>query len=148
MFVVVTVACVSLAVVLHRARARRGALRAIDELGGGYSITIGGPAWLRSIVKDDKYFYDIKRVSFESKPERAFTDDDLAFVVDSINVFKQPKIIHLLRTDVTDDGLRHVCRVHDVEQVWLDENPKVTAEGAAQLQRAIPSCQVQYTGPD
>ncbi len=93
MFVVTTVLCVALGVVLHRARARREALRAIDELGGGYSITISGPEWLRSIVKDDKYFYDIGRISFRNRPGRPFTDKDLASVIDSINVFKNKSSI-------------------------------------------------------
>jgi len=143
-FVVVTVLCIALGIVLHRARARREALRVIDELGGGYSITIGGPAWLRSIVKDDKYFYDIERISFTNTRERPFTDEDLASVIDSINVFRRPKIIHLTETDVTDDGLRHLYGVRDLEKAWLYENPKVTDEGAAQLQRVIPACIVSH----
>src|SRR5690242_18834364 len=75
LFVVMAVLCIALGIVLHRARARREALRVIDELGGGYSIIIDGPAWLRSIVKDDKYFYDIGRISFTNTPERPFTDE-------------------------------------------------------------------------
>ena len=172
LFVVVTLLCVTLGVVLHRARARREALQAIDELGGGYSITIGGPAWLRSIVKDDKYFYDISRISFRNRPERPFTDEDLASVIDSINVFKRAKTLDLTDTDVTDNGSRHLCRVQNLERLRLGSttitdagltdaglvnleplvslqeldisDTTVTDEGIARFKRSVPACRVQH----
>lgn len=171
MFVVVTVACVALGIVLHRARTRREALRAIDELGGGYSIVIGGPAWLRSIVQDDKYFYDISRISFRNRPERPFTDEDLASVIDSINVFRRPKEMDFAETNVTDDGLRLLSRIRNVESVYLHSVPitdaglqnleslrslkrldlfytNVTEEGVARFKQSVPGCKVQYRSPD
>ena len=57
-FVVVTLLCVALAITLHRFRARRAAIRDIYELGGGYGVELKGPAWLRQLVGDDKYFYE------------------------------------------------------------------------------------------
>jgi hypothetical protein len=168
LFVIVTVACIALGIVLHRVRARREALRAIDELGGGYSIVIDGPEWLRSIINDDKYFYDISRISFRNRPERPFTDDDLASVIDSINVFRRPKEMDLAETDVTDDGLRLLSRIRNVESVYLYCNPitdaglanleplrslktldlfetNVTEEGVARFKRSVPGCTVQYS---
>ena len=172
LFVVVTVLSVALGIVLHRARTRREALRAIDELGGGYSITIGGTAWLRSIVNDDKYFYDISRISFRNTPERPFTDENLASVIDSINTFKRPKLLDLTDTDVTDNGLPHLYRVRNLEGLRLGSttvadagltdaglvkleplsslktldisNTKATDEGIARFKRSVPGCRVQH----
>jgi hypothetical protein len=173
--IAVSITCVALAIIGHHYRTRRAAVRAIDELGGGYSIHLQGPAWLRKLVDDDKYFYNLRRISLgrpdsPCKAERPFNDEELAAVIDHINVFRGPRMLDFQGSPITDEGLRHLQRVRDLEILWLDSTPitdagllhlasistlkqiqltgsKVTDEGVAKLQRSLPNCHVDYQAP-
>ena len=174
-FVVVTLLCVALAITLHHFRARRAAIGAIDELGGGYGVELVGPAWLRQLVGDDKYFYEAHRISLGRpdtpyKAERPFNDEELAGIIDHINVFTGAKTLDLTRSPITDDGLRCLSRVRDLERLYLGDTAitdaglanleplvslkrvwligtKVTEQGVAKLQRSLPNCTISYRAP-
>lgn len=174
-FIAVSISCVALAVIGRHYRTRRAAIRAIDELGGGYSIQLKGPEWLRKLVGDDKYFYNLRRISL-GRPDspypaiRPFNDQELAAVIDHINVFRGPRMLDFQGSPITDEGLRCLTRVRDLETLQLESTPitdaglvylepittlkevqltgsKVTDEGVAKLQRSLPNCKVDYRAP-
>jgi hypothetical protein len=172
-FVLLTIFCVVLGITLNRARTRRAAIRAIDELGGTYGIRIEGPKWVRDLVKDDKYFYNATRISFGPlnqgyDPRRPFTDDELAHVIDHINAFSRFHTLDLRGSKVTDDGLKELRRLHRLENLWLTETgitdagtihlealktlkeidftgTNVTKEGVSGLRRALPDCNIKLS---
>lgn len=169
---VMTVAALLLTVPLNRARARREAIRAIDELGGTYGVEIMGPKWLREWVDDSKYFYDAIRVSFGPHnqgydPRRPFTDDELERVIEHLNAFPGFKNLRLMGSEVTDDGLRQLSRLRNLEDIRLDGmdvtdnglehlaeiktlrlvsvlGTKVTADGVAKLKPSLPNCTITH----
>jgi hypothetical protein len=166
------VVAVGVAATLHHFRARRAAIRAIDELGGGYGVELKGPAWLRELVGDDKYFYEAHRISLGRpdstyKAERPFNDKELAGIIDHINVFTGAKTLDLMGSPVTDDGLRCLSRIRDLEVLRLDSTAvtdaglvhleplvslkaihltgtKATEQGIAKLQHCLPNCTIDY----
>ncbi|HEY2839795.1 MAG TPA: hypothetical protein VGJ26_11635 [Pirellulales bacterium] len=174
-FIVVTLLCVALAITARNYHTRRAAIRAIDELGGSYGVELLGPEWLRNLVGDDKYFYNALRISLGRpdspyQAERPFNDQELAGMVDQINVFRGARYLDLQGSPITDEGLRCLVRVRDLEILQLESTAvtdaglvylepittlkevrltgtKVSDEGVAKLQRNIPKCTVEYRAP-
>lgn len=170
--IAVSISCVALAVIGNHYRNRRAAVRAIDELGGSYSIQLKGSAWLRQLVGDDKYFYNLRRISLGNPDslypaERPFNDQELATIIDHINVFRGPRMLDFQGSPITDEGLRHLKHVRNLEILWLDSTPitdagllqlasistlkqiqltgsKVTDEGVEKLRRSLPNCHIDY----
>lgn len=168
--VLITVVAVVLAIGINRARSRRAAIRAIDELGGTYGVQVMGPTWLRDWVGDDKYFYDAIQVSFGRgndgyDPQRPFTDAELAGVIEHLNAFPSFSLLSLNCTDISDDGLRHLKRIRNLEHLRLNvtkvsdeglghlttirtlkkielERTNVTDKGIAELRNSLPNCEI------
>ncbi len=129
-----------------------------------------GPSWLRSWIDDEKCFYDAIRVSFGPAcegydPRRPFTDEELAQVVAHLNAFPSFSTLSLSRSDVTDDGLRHLHRLRNLEYLRLRatsisdqglqhlatlpnlkkvelHRTNVTDAGIAELERSLPHCEI------
>ncbi len=168
--VVTAIVAIFLGITIHRARARRDAIRAIDERGGTYGVYITGPAWLRRLAGDEKYFYDAARVSFGPSnqgydPKRPFTNDELEQMIDHINAFPPFIDLDLSSPHITDDGLRHLSGLRNIEGLWLKRakitddaiehlvqlttlkelhfwGTEITEEGIARLQEALPNCTI------
>jgi hypothetical protein len=52
------------------------------------------------------------------------------------------KLLFLRGTDVTDDGLRRLEALHDLQFLRLENCPNITDEGVARLQKALPKCKI------
>jgi hypothetical protein len=117
MFVVVTVLCVWLLVVVNRAHRQRDAVAAIEALGGrvvytqpgqGASEAIPKPFLRRWLPRD--YFNDVREVI-------------------------------LAGTQVTETGLAHLQRLTRLRSLSLD-GTHVTDTGVSKLREALPKCQI------
>jgi hypothetical protein len=172
MLLVVTVIAVSLGAYMRHLNVRRDAIKAIDELGGTYGVRIVGPKWLQALLGDEKYFYDATRVSFGPynqgyNPSHPFKDADLARMIDHINVFDSFNTLDLNGSSITDEGLRDLKRLRNIEILWLSGTSvtdnclpylsdlkslrevdltvtQVTDVGAAKLQQSLPSCRIKH----
>jgi len=169
-FVLITVLGVCLGIVINQARNRKKAIVAIDELGGTYGVYSVGPKWLRDLVKDERYFYDAGRVSFgPSNPAytHEFRNEDLERMVDLLNVFSHFRMLDIAGTHISDDGLRHLKRLRNLEHLRLSStvvsdrglehlkgiktlreieltDTDVTDQGVAELRRALPMCKITH----
>src|SRR5688572_7381639 len=90
--VVVTGVCIFLAVVVKRAHDRRSAISAIDAWGAGYTIDILTPDWTLEYVRNNKWFYEISRVTISPEcagydPEHPFDDQALQRLIPYLNRF-------------------------------------------------------------
>ncbi len=170
--ILVTILCLALGIVVNKARSRRAAIRAIDELGGTYGVRIEGPQWMRDLVKDDKYFYHPVRISFGPhnqgySPERPFTDHELTRVIDHIKLFSRFNFLDLFESNITDRGLTELRRLPGLEILRLNgtkitdagieyltpltslqsidlTGTLVTRSGATKLQQALPNCKIIF----
>jgi hypothetical protein len=170
--VVVALIGIGLGVAVNRARSRKAAIVAIDNLGGTYAFFETGPQWLRNLVHDDKYFYDAARVTLGSTAagynfNRPFKDEDLDGMIDHLNVFSRFEQLDLSGSKVTDDGLRHLKGLRSLKILNLSNTAvsdeglarlqgistlrelelvrtKVTKAGVDELQRSLPTCTIRY----
>ena len=173
LLIIVTGLCIFLGVTAKQIHDRRAAISAIDAFGGGYSILIEGPEWLRNLVEDEKLFWNLGRVSFSSDldgydPSHPFDDDALRDIIPYINRFSHFYILHLVSLPVTDNGLSHLktlknlkqvllinmqvtdeglkilAEIESLEYIWIQDTA-VTAEGVARLRSTRPDCEVVWS---
>lgn len=172
--IALTLCGVWLGYTMHRVRARRDAIRAIDANGGTYGVYVVGPKWLGYFIRDEKCFYDASRVSFGPHnsgydPANPFNDDDLAGIIDHLNAFSDFRSLDLQNTNVTDNGLRFLSGIRYLELLQLDGTnvtddcipylieiktlrqlsllqTAITEDGFARLQMALPNCHILRTG--
>jgi len=170
LLLVVTLFAVFVGVTVNRARSRKAAIVAIDEMGGMYGVRVEGPQWLRNLIGDERYLYNAIRVSFgplnESyDPSNPFTDSELGEIVDHLNAFSGFYHLDLRLTNITDNGLEHLKRLRKLEVLSLDNTAisdeglahlhsrsslrqlvlsrtQVTSEGVARLQQKLPNCEI------
>ena len=170
LLIAITIVCIWLGFELNRARARRTAILAVEDLGGTYGVHIMGPAWLRKMMGDDKCFYDAARVSFgpltyRAKKDRPFDDDALRRSIEPLNTFTKFQTLDLVSSDISDAGLKHLKGLHNLETLRLTdtgvsdqgiddltdlkslhrlqiERTKITDEGIARLKAALPDCEI------
>lgn len=174
LLIITTGLCIFLGVTAKQIRDRRAAISAIDAFGGGYAIVIEGPEWLRNLVEDEKLFWNLVRVSFNSEwdgynPSHPFDDDALHDIIPYINRFsrfyildlnslpltdnglshlktlKNLRILRLTKMQITDAGLEILAEIESLENVQL-WNTAVTAVGVARLQSIRPDCEVVWFG--
>ena len=166
--------CIVLGVSVNRARSRKAAVLAIDELGGGYGIVIEGPEWLRNLVDDDKLFYNLARVSLGPRcdgydPSRPFGDEALRDIIPLLNKFSEFSTLHIPSAPVTDSGMSHLKKLNNLERLYLTDTQvsdaglenlaevkslkfvhitgtAVTRQGVARFQTALPNCEVVWDG--
>jgi hypothetical protein len=50
--------------------------------------------------------------------------------------------VYLNRTAITDAGLRHLERLPQLQELWLN-GTNVTDEGVKELQQALPNCKIE-----
>jgi hypothetical protein len=170
LLLVATIFVVFVVITVNRARNRKAAIEAIDELGGAYDVRVEGPQWLRNLIGDERYLYNASRVAFgplneEYDSSKPFTDSELDEIVDHLNAFNGFYHLDLRRTGITDDGLVHLKRLRNLQVLSLDgtaitdqglvhleqqrtlrqlaiSQTQVTTEAASRLQHRIPSCEI------
>jgi hypothetical protein len=121
MFVVVTVLCVWMAIVVNRAHRQQDAVAAIEELGG--EVEFEKPNQSRS-------------EAFSRRFLRRWMPQDY---------FDDVHEVWLNGTRVTNDGLRHLRALTKLRLLLLDSNPEVTDAGLAQV-RGLTRLQVLQLG--
>lgn len=126
--VVVTAACVWLAVVSHNARSQKKAVDRVEELGGHIAYDdqfdanmnwkkdpkLPAPVWLIDLIGED-YARSVTIVNFDDGSDP--TNDELA-VVEGLSSLKQLTLMN--RKLITDDGLLHVTRLSNLEVLALN----------------------------
>ena len=155
MFVVVTVLCVWLGVVVKQARDHRLAVKMILESGGtivyehqlsyrhmppstGASRPMGprlppGPEWLRGLVGDEYFFTVTKLILLGPN----FTDTSLLAVGKLTDV----KSLSFHDAEITDAGLLHLKRLTNLDTLVI-LNSSVTDDGVKKLQQALSNCNI------
>ncbi len=84
-----------------------------------------------------KYLAQIEQLESLGLDNTNVNDDQLADLV----ALKQLRILWLSGTKISDGGLEHLKNVRSLQIVHLN-NTEVTREGAAELERALPRCQI------
>jgi hypothetical protein len=147
-------------------RDRKAAVVLIEQLNGALGVKLAGPAWLRRLVGDERYFFDPAGVHFNAG-ERP-TDDDLRMVMKHLVRFKRLRDLTLAGTGVTDAGLGYLCQLSsrlkmlDISDTKVTDaglrrlqclhalttlrvhNTAVTESGVEALQHALPSCTIDF----
>jgi len=131
MFVVVTVFCVWLTIIVNRARDQKWAVDAVLELGGEviYEHQWGvsgppGPEWLRRFIGDE-YFFSVYRVDLDNTKA-----DDTTLA--SIKRFTDLEHLTLRDNQITDAGLEHLKGLTNLYGLDLS-NTKITDAGLMHL---------------
>lgn len=169
--VLTTALCLYLGARVKQAHDQKKAIAAIDALGGTYGVYVEGPEWLRNLVGDDELFYNAARVSFGPgnqgyDPNRPFGDNELRDVISQLNEFSKFRSLYLGSSQVTDAGLSHLQRLHNIERLSLAgtrvsdkgiehlmsigtlryvdlRGSKVSSDGLQRLQKALPEREVE-----
>jgi hypothetical protein len=166
--------CILLAVFVKRAHDRRSAIAAIDAWGGGYTIRLLGPQWLKQSkwYSNNKWFYNISRVTIgpgakDTDSGRPFDDAALKQLIPRLNTFSVFNTLDLRGTAVTDQGLTHLTDLNNIEELYLDDaeisdaglkilarfkslkrimlnNTAVTKRGVDGLQAAFSNCEILW----
>ncbi|HEV3020927.1 MAG TPA: hypothetical protein VGX76_00610 [Pirellulales bacterium] len=165
--VVAAAACGWLKWKLDRKAALRAAVAEIRRAGGEvwYDWELAhvrnppGAGWLRKLLGDD-FFSSVVKVALTHCHHvddewlvhlEPFTDLS-AIILDDPQVtdaglrylmrFKKLKLLSLGTTAVTDGGLQHLKGLTELKELYLDYTA-VTDAGVADLQKAIPNCQIR-----
>lgn len=101
---------------------RRAAVAKIDSLHGGYGIVIEAPIWLRDRVVENKWFYNLARVSIGPvcdgyDPSHPFDDDALRDLIPYLNEFSQFRVLHIPDTPITDLGVGYMRQLDNLEDL-------------------------------
>jgi hypothetical protein len=146
----------------NKARRQKGAVEAIEELGGvvdfGRNESARSPM-LRQILGDDS-FGEVERVQFWNPSH--VTDADLVHLaglerltslqLDNSQVtdaglkhltgLKNLSYLNLDSTQITDIGLQHLVGLRGLRSLNVYRT-QVTDAGASQLQKSLPNCQIR-----
>ena len=125
MFIVVTVFCVWLAVLVNRAHRQREAVAAIEQLGGivGYDEP-ALPNWLQKLGGDA--FVHVVDVNLFKCP---VTDDELA----CLEGLPHTRFLSLGDTPISDGAIRHIAGL-PLRRLYLSDT-RLTDMGAKQLDK-------------
>lgn len=75
--------------------------------------------------------------------DRPVTDDDLGAMRSALELMPNLHQLSLLKTQITDNGLKHLSGLTQVQSIDL-RLTHVTQEGAARLQKQLPKCSVNF----
>ena len=118
LLIAMTVLAIWLAFYVKSYRDRRAAVATIESLGGVMGIHYMGPEWIRSRVKDEKYFWDPAGVHFGNAADR-LTDADVATVVPYLTKFQRLQDLSIPGPNITDEAIPLLIPLAD-KIVYLD----------------------------
>ena len=116
-------------------------IQKIEDWNGWVHTETSAPDWLRNLVGEDRTegLKVFERIIFIDLRGTKVTDTELAHLSKLAN----PRSLNLDGTQVTDAGLVYLNRLTSLEQLNL-RLTAVTPEGAAELQKALPNCNISY----
>jgi Leucine rich repeat len=151
MLLVLTIA-VPLGWLVNRARQQREAVEAVQKYGGwihfDYEFVNGalipggtprGPRWLRTMLGDE-YFRTVRFVSFEyerssGKVSRNLNVEACDELLKKISGLPGLKTLRMKKSQATDEGLRHIGKMSELEELYIRDARCVTDAGVSHLSR-------------
>jgi hypothetical protein len=137
---------------VNKAREQREAVAAVQRFGGwvhyDYEFVNGkltggrsprAPRWLRRLLGDE-FFQEVRQVSliYDDSTGKRFDNENVAACDDLLaNVSRLPGLTVLLLKDTqaTDEGMRHVGKMTDLETLFLSNATSITDAGTSHLVR-------------
>jgi hypothetical protein len=137
---------------VNRAREQRQAVAAVQNYGGwvhyDYDFVNGkltsgrspwAPHWLRGLLGDE-FFQEVRQVSlvYDDSTGKRFDNKNVLPCDDllaRISRLPGPKMLLLMETQATDEGLRHVGKMSGLEELFIWNASSVTDAGVAHLAR-------------
>ena len=151
MFAVVAIMAI-VAGLIHvtKAERQRAMVRDVIATGGNiaYRDRPENESWMispfRQLLPRD-YFDDVFNVTFS---KIAFTDDDLGnFALRHHAEIGELESMFFIKVPITDEGLVHLQKFRQLKLIAIIET-KVTDAGDADIQKALPSCQIRRREKD
>src|SRR5262245_33102960 len=134
LLVAMTVFAIWLGLYVKSYRDRRTAIAAIENLGGVMGINYMGPEWIRSRVKDEKYFWDPAGVHF-SNVDDELTDADVATVVPYMTKFQRLRDLTLHEPKITNAAIPLLLPLAN-KLVYLDvSGSKISTDAIPHLKK-------------
>jgi len=131
---------------MKRARDNKKALNEIRAVGGSFAYRLVWPEWVRRLVGDDDYFFEVLRVTLGAarpgqRPLPRMDDDQFQALMPALRQF--PRLIHLNLglAEITDRSIDDITTLTQLRLLYL-EGTHVTDGGVAKLQRALPNCEI------
>ena len=123
LFLVISVAAVTLALTTKRLHDRKAAIASIHEAGGTMGGSTAGPAWLRKLIGDDECFYEPQRVSLGpiAKGNPHLDDDILAALFEPLKGFRGLQALDIRRSAVTDKSASLLAQLTSVTHLRLSD---------------------------
>jgi hypothetical protein len=152
MMLIVLVIAVLLGWQVNKAREQREAIAAVQKYGGwvhfDYEFVNGkltsgrsprAPGWLRSLLGAE-YFQNVRQVSlvYDESTGTRFDNSNVRACDDLLQkLAKQPglKELLLMETQATDEGLRHVGNMTELDELYIWDASSVTDVGVSRLSR-------------
>jgi hypothetical protein len=143
---------------------RRSAILALEQMDASLGVATGGPVWLRPLLRDERYFWEVSGVFFNES--RQLKDDELQKVMELLKDFNDITNVKLAGSQVTDAGLANLrvrsdtLRVLDIRNTAISDDgvrnliaitalrdihiqgSAITDAGVSKLQQALPDCRI------
>jgi hypothetical protein len=137
---------------VNKAREQREAVAAVQNYGGwvhyDYEFVSGkiapgrgplAPRWLRSLLGDE-YFQNVRQVSlvYDDSAGKRLDNTSLRACDDLLKqISTLPGLtgLMLIETQATDDGLRHIGKMTDLEELYIWDAKFITDAGVSHLSR-------------
>ena len=104
-------------------QAERAAARKVTELGGWYRLDDKG-----HVIEVNMVYHES---AFDKRRDNEQRTDQVLF---HITEFPRLKRLMLTETQATDEGLKRVCRLPDLEELYIWDGKEITDAGVAHLQ--------------
>jgi Leucine-rich repeat (LRR) protein len=140
LFLLTLTVAVALGVMMKRLRDRKAAVAAIEAAGGSMGLRIAGPKWLRTIINDDKCFYEPIRVSLgriarqRGQDEPTLDDASLARLGSVLKGFKRLEILDIRGSSITDESAELLGSLETLAHLRLSDT-QITNQTIREISR-------------
>jgi Leucine Rich repeat len=150
LMLIVLIISVLLAWQVNKAREQREAVEAVQRYGGwshydyefvNGKLTAGrspwAPSWLRKMLGDE-FFQNVRHVSlvYDDSTGRRFGNTNIQpcdYLLRKISKLSGLKQLLLTDTQTTDEGLRYIGKMTDLEELWIWSPTSITDAGVTHL---------------